>query len=47
MNLQPFQSINPCGYHGLEVTQIKDFYSNISLEKVKSVVQDQINKNFS
>ena len=47
MDLQPFQSINPCGYHGLEVTQIKDFYSNISLEKVKLVVQDQINKNFS
>ena len=47
MNLQPFQSINPCGYHGLEVTQIKDFYSNISLEKVKLVIQDQINKNFS
>ena len=47
MNLQPFQSINPCGYHGLEVTQIKDFYSNISLEKVKLVVQDQINKSFS
>ena len=47
MNLQPFQSINPCGYHGLEVTQIKDFYSNISLEKVKLVVQDRINKNFS
>lgn len=47
MNLQPFQSINPCGYHGLEVTQIKDFYSNISLEKVKLVVQNQINKNFS
>ena len=47
MDLQPFQSINPCGYHGLEVTQIKDFYSNISLEKVKLVVQDQINKSFS
>ena len=47
MDLQPFQSINPCGYHGLEVTQIKDFCSNISLEKVKLVVQDQINKNFS
>ena len=47
MDLQPFQSINPCGYHGLEVTQIKDFYSNISLEKVKLVIQDQINKNFS
>ena len=47
MDLQPFQSINPCGYQGLEVTQIKDFYSNITLEKVKLVVQDQINKSFS
>jgi len=47
MDLQPFQSINPCGYQGLEVTQIKDFYSNISLEKVKLVVQNQINKSFS
>ena len=47
MDLKPFQSINPCGYQGLEVTQIKDFYSNISLEKVKLAVQDQINKSFS
>ena len=47
MDLQPFKSINPCGYQGLEVTQIKDFYSNITLEKVKLVVQDQINKSFS
>ena len=47
MDLQPFISINPCGYQGLEVTQIKDFYSNITLEKVKLVVQDQINKSFS
>ena len=47
MDLKPFQSINPCGYQGLEVTQIKDFYSNISLEKVKLVVQNQINKSFS
>lgn len=24
MNLTPFQSINPCGYEGLEVTQLRD-----------------------
>ena len=47
MDLDPFKNINPCGYKGLQVTQIKDFYSNISLEKVKLVVQNQINKNFS
>jgi len=24
MDLSPFQGINPCGYEGLEVTQLKD-----------------------
>lgn len=27
MNLSPFQRINPCGYPGLEVTQISDLHS--------------------
>ena len=46
MDLQPFQNINPCGYQDLEVTQIKDLYSNITLEKVKLSVEAQINKIF-
>ena len=25
MDLEPFSNINPCGYEGLEVVQIKDF----------------------
>lgn len=46
MDLEPFQNINPCGYQGLKVTQIKDLYSNITLEKVKLSVKAQINKIF-
>ncbi len=46
MDLEPFQNINPCGYQGLKVTQIKDLYSNITLEKVKLSVEAQINKIF-
>ena len=47
MNLTPFSQINPCGYKGLEVTQISDFDSNITLEDVKSVAIKEIQKVFS
>ena len=47
MDLDPFKNINPCGYEGLEVTQIKDLYSNITLEKVKSVVEANIQQVFN
>ena len=46
MDLNPFKNINPCGYEGLEVTQIKDLYSNITLEKVKSAVEVNIQQIF-
>ena len=46
MDLDPFKNINPCGYEGLQVTQIKDIYSNITLEKVKSVVEAKIQQIF-
>jgi len=46
MDLDPFKNINPCGYEGLQVTQIKDIYSNITLEKVKSVVEKNIQQIF-
>ena len=46
MDLDPFKNINPCGYEGLQVTQIKDLYSNITLEKVKSVVETNIHEVF-
>ena len=46
MDLDPFKNINPCGYEGLQVTQIKDLYSNITLEKVKSVIEKNIEQIF-
>ena len=47
MDLKPFSLINPCGYEGLEVTQISDFDSNITLEDVKSVAIKEIQTAFS
>ena len=35
MDLKPFSYINPCGYKGLEVAQIKDFKKNITMREVE------------
>ena len=35
MDLTPFSYINPCGYTGLEVTQIKDFKKDITIKDVE------------
>ncbi len=37
MDLKPFQNINPCGYKGLQVSQLTDFDKNISMESVKKI----------
>ena len=37
MDLTPFSHINPCGYEGLEVTQIKNFKKNIAIEEVEAL----------
>ena len=37
MDLKPFQNINPCGYKDLQVSQLKDFDKNISIESVKKI----------
>ncbi|MCV6636098.1 lipoyl(octanoyl) transferase LipB [Candidatus Albibeggiatoa sp. nov. NOAA] len=34
MDLEPFQGINPCGYEGLEVTQLKDLGVNKNIQQV-------------
>ena len=38
MDLLPFKQINPCGYEGLEVTQIKDLNKNISKLQLEELV---------
>lgn len=37
MDLTPFSYINPCGYTGLQVAQIKDFKKDISVKDVESL----------
>lgn len=34
MDLKPFSGINPCGYAGLEVTQLRDYGINMKVEEV-------------
>ena len=34
MDLEPFQRINPCGYAGLQMTQLADFGKAASVESV-------------
>ena len=34
MDLEPFTRINPCGYQGLEVTQLREFGVTDSVERV-------------
>ena len=47
MDLAPFSLINPCGYEGLEVTQISHFDSNVTLEDVESVAIKEMQLLFS
>ena len=47
MDLAPFSLINPCGYEGLEVTQISHFDSNVTLEDVESVAIKEMHTLFS
>jgi len=47
MDLTPFSLINPCGYEGLEVTQISDFDSNVTLEDVESDATKEMQRLFS
>ncbi len=44
MDLTPFQYINPCGYPGLEVTQIQNLGIDVSTEELALPVITQLNK---
>jgi lipoyl(octanoyl) transferase len=39
MDLEPFSRINPCGYEGLDVIQLKQFDENVSLDRVEARLQ--------
>tara|TARA_B100001094_G_scaffold331029_1_gene398014 strand:+ start:1328 stop:1930 length:603 start_codon:yes stop_codon:yes gene_type:complete len=46
MDLSPFKQINPCGYEGLEVTQIKDLNKDISKLQLDKLAIDLLRKIF-
>ncbi len=47
MDLEPFSRINPCGYEGLEVTQLKNFIDDLAIDEVVSDLQHKLLKNLS
>ena len=44
MDLSPFQQINPCGYAGMAVTQIKDLKSDADFSKIKNDLIELLSK---
>lgn len=44
MDLTPFSYINPCGYKGLRVTQVRDFSVDFTLEQVGFQLANQLQK---
>ena len=46
MDLTPFSYINPCGFKGLEMTQMRDFIKTIEISTVKQTIISPILKNF-
>jgi len=47
MDLEPFARINPCGYEGLEVTQLKNFIADIEIKDVVDDLQQALLKNLN
>jgi lipoyl(octanoyl) transferase len=46
MNLSPFSGINPCGFKALEMTQISDYASDVSMETVSQFLSDSFISRF-
>ena len=46
MDLKPFSYINPCGYKGLEVVQIRDFKENITMKEVEILAINKLGNIF-
>ncbi len=47
MDLEPFSRINPCGYEGLEVTQLKNLVTDVDINDVVENLQHTLLKNLS
>jgi len=44
MDLEPFERINPCGYPGLEVTQLRDLGGPVDMETVSEGLRCQMSE---
>ncbi len=42
MDLAPFSLIDPCGYRGLEVTQLSDLGIGLSTEQLRDMLRDEL-----
>ena len=46
MDLEPFDRINPCGYSGLKMIQLKEFEPEVALERVAGCLVNEIQNVF-
>lgn len=46
MDLEPFDRINPCGHKDLKMSQLKDFESEVALERVAGCLINEIQSSF-
>ena len=44
MDLTPYKFINPCGYKGLHVTQLKDFGIDKTADEIEQLLSTQLVK---
>lgn len=44
MDLEPFNYIHPCGEENINMTQIKDFYPDITLSKIRTILIKKLSK---
>ncbi len=47
MDLEPFTRINPCGYEGLEVTQLTSLVQDVQIENIVADLQHRLERKFS
>jgi len=38
MDLEPFMRINPCGYAGMEMTQVSKLVENANMDKIRTIL---------
>jgi lipoyl(octanoyl) transferase len=47
MDLEPFGRINPCGYTELKMVQLKDFQSDVAVERASGCLVNELQKVFA